>query len=285
MPSARAAAIAGPMMVSSSSPNSPPSPACGFSPATAMRGVACPHRAAAACAMRRVCSTASKVTLSMARRSEVWMVTSTTRSSSLASIMRTSRAPASDASISVWPGKPMPAAANAFLWIGAVTMPPTSPRCASATARSMQRAAAAPARASMRPQGICARSLGKASSCSTGTQCGGVRSASAARSMRATASMPPSACAARRITSTSPITQHPAAAPCAKAFAMISGPMPATSPIVSACGRYASVMTVIVSADIAGLHRSLLVAAEAAAATHDNNSSPGACRRLTDPRP
>jgi hypothetical protein len=39
--------------------------------------------------MRRVCSTASKVTASMALRSDMWIVTSTVRSSSLASIMRT----------------------------------------------------------------------------------------------------------------------------------------------------------------------------------------------------
>ena len=35
-----AALIAGPMVLSSSSPNKPPSPACGLSPATAMRGAA-----------------------------------------------------------------------------------------------------------------------------------------------------------------------------------------------------------------------------------------------------
>ena len=58
--------------------------------------------------MRIVSSTASKVTASIARRSDMWIVTSTVFSSSLASIMRTGGgAPpsaASACSISVWPG-------------------------------------------------------------------------------------------------------------------------------------------------------------------------------------
>ena len=58
--------------------------------------------------MRSVSSTLSKLTASMARRSDMWIVTSTVRSSSLASIMRTggTSAPrdASACSISVWPG-------------------------------------------------------------------------------------------------------------------------------------------------------------------------------------
>ena len=49
----------------------------------------------------QVSSTASRVTRSMASRSEQWMVTSTVRSSSLASIMRTGTPPASACSISV----------------------------------------------------------------------------------------------------------------------------------------------------------------------------------------
>ena len=59
--------------------------------------------------MRSVSSTASKVTASIARRNDMWIVTSTVRSSSLASIMRTGGAGlpggvASACSISVWPG-------------------------------------------------------------------------------------------------------------------------------------------------------------------------------------
>ena len=91
MPSARAALRPpGAMMRSSSSPNRPPSPACGLRPATAMRGAPRRRRRAAACgdADRRR-ARASKVTASIAWRSDMWIVTSTVRSSSLASIMRT----------------------------------------------------------------------------------------------------------------------------------------------------------------------------------------------------
>ena len=73
-----------------------------------MRGRARPWRTAAAWAIRIVSSTASKVTASIALRSDRWIVTSTVRSSSLASIMRTGGAwppsAASACSISVWPG-------------------------------------------------------------------------------------------------------------------------------------------------------------------------------------
>ena len=240
MPSARAAAIAGAMMRSSSSPNRPPSPACGFSPATAIRGVASPRRAALRWAIRSVCSTASNVTASIARRSDMWIVTSTVRSSSLASIMRTGggTAPcaASACSISVWPGWAMPAAARASLWIGAVTIAPTSPALTSATARAMHAAAAAPARASICPTLAASRSAGRPSICSTGTQFGGTSNASAACATRATASMPPVHAAARRSTATSPSTTQPAACAPRNSLAMISGPMPHASPIVRASG-------------------------------------------------
>ena len=95
------------------------------------------------------------------------MVTSTTRSSSLASIMRTGGgaapgAAASACSISVWPGNPTPAADSASLWIGAVTIARPAPARIHATACSMQRAAAAPARASMRRTAALPGRLGQA---------------------------------------------------------------------------------------------------------------------------
>ena len=106
-----------------------------------MRGRARPWRTAAAWAMRIVSSTASKVTASIALRSDRWIVTSTVRSSSLASIMRTGGAwppcAARACSISVWPGYGTPAAASASLWIGAVTIPPACPCCTSRTACSI----------------------------------------------------------------------------------------------------------------------------------------------------
>ena len=65
---ARAAAIAGRDDRRSSSPNSPPSPACGFRPATAMRGARpAPARRAARGRCGSSSSTASKVTASIAR--------------------------------------------------------------------------------------------------------------------------------------------------------------------------------------------------------------------------
>ena len=241
MPSARAAAMAGAMIVISSSPNRPPSPACGFSPATAMRGATMPHPAAARCAMRRVSSTASKVTASMADRSDWWTVTSTVHSSSLASIMRTGggTAPgsaASDCSISVWPGKEMPAAASAPLCTGAVTMAATAPHRASATACSMHRAAAAPARASMVPSGAASNPAGSAWACRTGSAFGGTRITACGASISATTSPPPVSRTARRITPTSPSTKQSRARELRNSWAMISGPMPQLSPIVIKIG-------------------------------------------------
>ena len=64
----------------------------------------------------------------------------------------------------------MPAAANASLWIGAVTSAAAAPARTRATACSMQRAAAAPARASTTPSGASIRSAGRPSACSTGMQ-------------------------------------------------------------------------------------------------------------------
>ena len=94
MPSSRAASMAGRMMRASSSPNSPPSPACGFRPATATRGAATPSARPPWCASRMADICASKSARSMAWRSEQWMVTSTVAMTSLASIMATRRAAA-----------------------------------------------------------------------------------------------------------------------------------------------------------------------------------------------
>jgi hypothetical protein len=240
MPSARAAAMAGAMTRCSSSPNSPPSPACGFSPATAMRGDPPAQAGTAAWVMRSVCSTASKVTASMARRSDRWMVTSTTRSSSLASIMRTGGkgwpgSAASDCSISVWPGKSTPAAASASLWIGAVTMPAASPRRTHRTASRMQAAAAAPQRID-RPPGQAASPAGRPGGTSTGRQPGGTRSMSAGRRSRPSAPTPgPGRAPHAAARLGRPARRSPTAGP-AGAPHTISGPMPAASPIVTSKG-------------------------------------------------
>ena len=139
IPSARASATAGAIVSISSRPNAPPSPACGFRPATAMRGASMPARRSAAWVMRIVSRTPARVIASGASRSARWIVTSTVRSSELASIIRTGTPPASSASSSVWPGKSCPARCSASLLIGAVTTARTSLRNASAAARAMQR--------------------------------------------------------------------------------------------------------------------------------------------------
>ena len=188
-----------------------------------MRGRGWPQAAAASWAMRIVCSTESKLTRSTARRSATWMLTSTTRSSSLASIMRTGGAlppsgVASACSISVWPGWWMPAAASASLCSGAVTIAAASPASSSRAAVSMQAAAAAPQRASTRPQGSSARPAGSPGGHSTASAPGGTAARSAGASIRASGSVSPSTAAARLSTCGSPTTTQCAASPSATAL-------------------------------------------------------------------
>ena len=126
------ASMAGGMMRASSSPNSPPSPACGFRPATAARA-ATPSARAPWCASRMADICASKSARSMAWRSEQWMVTSTVAMTSLASIMATrprrrGRPGSRYAGIGARRRRTAPR-----LWMGAVTMPATRP----SRARSM----------------------------------------------------------------------------------------------------------------------------------------------------
>ena len=145
----------------------------------------------------------------------------------------------------------MPAAASASLWIGAVTMPATSPARARSTAARIEQAAAAPARASTRPGGASASAAASMpGACSTGTAPGGQAATSAAASISITGSRPPVQATARRIAPTSPTTKAPRAAPRRNAWATISGPMPQASPMVSASGR--SVRCEAVSAGMAG---------------------------------
>ncbi|KAG1076989.1 hypothetical protein G6F40_017204 [Rhizopus arrhizus] len=96
--------MAGSMMSMSSRPNLPPSPACGFRPATATRGFSMPICRQARSASRMAVSSASGVMREMTSASATWMVTSSTRSSSLANIMAKSCVAERSARISVWPG-------------------------------------------------------------------------------------------------------------------------------------------------------------------------------------
>ena len=235
MPSARAAATAGAMKRCSSSPNRPPSPACGFSPATAMRGCGWPHVAPARCAMRIVSSTLSKLTSSIAWRSATWIVTSTTRSSLVGQHhAHRRRAGQRLQHLGVAGDTATPAAASASLWIGAVTSAAPRPRCTRPTACSMHCAAARPQSACTRPHGSAASPSGKPGGCNTARQPGGTSSCGA--STDASIGAVPSVAAARRSTATSPTTTQASAAPWANARTMVSGPMPTASPMVSSSG-------------------------------------------------
>ena len=68
--------------VSSSSPNSPCSPACGLSPATAMRGRAMPNRGSSRAVSAMVASSDAAVSAAAPRRAAMCTVASTTRSAS-----------------------------------------------------------------------------------------------------------------------------------------------------------------------------------------------------------
>ena len=81
MPRARASAIAGATRSISSRPNAPPSPACGFTPATAIRGAAIPAPRSASWVIAIVSPISSRDSAFSASRSARWIVTSTVRSS------------------------------------------------------------------------------------------------------------------------------------------------------------------------------------------------------------
>ncbi|OMI34204.1 hypothetical protein SPAR_37568 [Streptomyces sparsogenes DSM 40356] len=126
----------GGMARTSSSPNRPPSPACGLTPATAIRGEVMPRARSSSWASSTMPRTRSAVISVSALARGRWVVTRTVRSSSLASIMAWRGAPVSAARVEVWSGWAMPAACQASLWIGAVTMPSSLPSSARRTAVS-----------------------------------------------------------------------------------------------------------------------------------------------------
>jgi len=105
----------------SSRPRWPPSPACGLSPSTAMRGRAMPNLAIMSpCTMRSVRSSDGVVIAAGTAASGRWVVASATRNSGLASIITTSACVRS-AKNSVWPRKAMPASLIEDFCSGAVT--------------------------------------------------------------------------------------------------------------------------------------------------------------------
>jgi hypothetical protein len=115
----RQPATSGRIIRSSSQPIAPPSPACGFSPATAMRGAARPKsRTSPAWVMRIVSSSSAAVSAAGTSDSGIWIVAGTTRRPGQASII-TTRHPGQMGQNSVWPGKAKPAPSfSAFLWMG-----------------------------------------------------------------------------------------------------------------------------------------------------------------------
>src|SRR5262245_32003440 len=152
-PAMHAASAAGRSSSSSSRPNRPASPACGFSAHNAMRGSAMSNHSRSPVRVTSAASTIARcVSFVGTSRSGMCVVASTTRSGFVApalgrvaaSIIATRR-PVSRASISVCPGKSYPPARSAALSSGAVTMPSTCPSSASATARSTARPAKRPA--------------------------------------------------------------------------------------------------------------------------------------------
>ena len=135
MPSSRAAAIAGAMCSASSDPNSPCSPACGFNPHTATRGLA-RNRESAALVSSMTSSTRSARTRSIASRNAQCVLTWVTAIEPFVSIIVTRGAPHSSAIISVWPTNRGSESCVASLFIGIVTSPATRPWSASIVARS-----------------------------------------------------------------------------------------------------------------------------------------------------
>ncbi|MEI9991556.1 MAG: hypothetical protein WDM86_16115 [Rhizomicrobium sp.] len=148
------------MIVPSSPPSTPSSPACGLRPATASRGAAMEKSRFSAARMMSAVSTMAAVVMARGTSaSGMWIVSGTTRSSSLASIITARGAPVSAWRNSVCPGWGKPAAANTALLIGAVTMAAASPAIASATAVSMASTIAAAFAASGWPGMRWARAL------------------------------------------------------------------------------------------------------------------------------
>ena len=116
----------------------PPSPACGLSPQTMMRGAGIAKRARRSRAMTR--TTSISIVESMASgtsRSGRWVVASATLSPGVQSIMTGRTPPSSSASSSVWPVNVIPASLMMPLCTGAVTSPATASSRHAATAARM----------------------------------------------------------------------------------------------------------------------------------------------------
>ena len=135
-PSARAASMAGMMISISSRPNRPPSPACGLSPATPMRGARPSDRPTRLVRdAQRLQHVVEGHRLDRVAQGHVdadqhgaqFVVGQHHAHRHLGDAVWPSQAAASACSSSVWPGKSTPAAASASLCRGAVTSAAISP--------------------------------------------------------------------------------------------------------------------------------------------------------------
>ncbi|MNI08258.1 hypothetical protein D3C73_612850 [compost metagenome] len=241
-PSARRASAAGRSTVTSCRPMAPPSPAWGLSAAIARRGAAIPKsRFIDSWTTRATRHTRSPVTSSGSWSIGTWMVTRQARRFCAVSIMTGPRVPlkgmsaVSSAMNSVWPGKRKPDAYMGALAMGAVTRPEPSPDRIRSTPRSIQSATAGALAGSGRP-GTTGAGAGL---CRTGMARPKTAAASAGLSTASTG-WPWAARASASPTTTKGVTgaRGPGGtARIGQARAMISGPTPAGSPIVTMSGR------------------------------------------------
>src|SRR5579872_2869195 len=229
-PSRRSVSMTGARISISSRPMVPSSPAWGFNPAIASRGLAIPKSLRSDCKMTRaVPAIAGGSSRRKTSDRAMWIVYGTTRSggsiSDEASIITACFAPVKAARNSVCPGNPNPASVRTDFWIGPVTRPAASPPTQRATQYSIAAVTAPAWRADGRP-----------GSAFTGRPVSmmAARSETPSRLSRAAVSRKSAGVPAIR-------NGRPAMLPRnrAKALMAISGPMPDGSPWLIRIGRRA----------------------------------------------
>ena len=230
------------MIRASSVPNRPPSPACGLRPQTAMRGVAMPksvcNAAATIRARRSISGCDSRPDTS---DSAQCTVSGTARRLGPASIITACSAsiPQTSARNSVCPGCSKPTADNCALATGAVTTPAALPSSTQRVASASECSASAAPCSSGRPTVAVTSSWPR-----TGNARPNTSRACAGSSIGSTANARPRPVAAAASTFAPPTTKkgaRPSSKRRAQLSTMISGPIPAGSPIDTARGAMLSV--------------------------------------------
>src|SRR5262245_16262220 len=230
IPSATAVATAGAMIRVSSSPNSPPSLACGFSAATPIRGLRPRSFGNRSFSRRIFSSTAGVVSPAKTSRSAMCRVTCATAMPSPHNTIANSFVSVRSARISVCPGCLIPAERNPSLCSGQVTIPSAAPTIVRSMAWQRKSYAAFPASADTRPGSTRTSDVDVA-------RMHGIRSAADRASdgddTKLTRAPQPTILIPRSTHSGSPTTTGRACwTSSGQARATISGPMPATSPSV-----------------------------------------------------